>query len=201
MAESGRRDGKAADGAGGDRIRRRGTFTLLEREESVCVALRGRGVPEKVTSGSSFAASAGPIPLTRVRFATAPNAPRCTRSSTMRRASTGPTPGSASNCSAVATSTSTGDDCVGDGGREGADAEVSTRARRLLGRRLLPRSLPCRRAESTATSWPSSARNDAGGTRSMAPATRRSRTDAPSNATAARKRSAFFSAGVGMARR
>ena len=76
-------------------------------EESVGVALGGRGVPENVTSDSSRAASAGPIPLTRRRFASEPKGPRFSRSATMRRAITGPTPGSASSCDAVAISTST----------------------------------------------------------------------------------------------
>ncbi len=64
-------------------------------------------MPENVTSDSSRAASAGPIPLTRLRFASEPNGPRFSRSVTILRAITGPTPGSTSSCAAVATSTST----------------------------------------------------------------------------------------------
>jgi hypothetical protein len=75
-------------------------------EESIGVALGGRGVPENVTSESSRAASAGPIPLTRRRFAKEPKGPRLSRSTIIRRASTGPMPGSPSSSLADAMSTS-----------------------------------------------------------------------------------------------
>ena len=179
-------------------------------EESVGVALGGRGVPENVTSESSRAASAGPIPLTRLRFASEPKGPRFSRSATIRRAITGPTPGSASSCAAVAISTSTL-----ARGNVGAALPLGARAalpesspdklsgsarRRPRARRGLFLPFPCfaRRAESTAASWPSSARASAAGTASIVPTARNARTEAPRRPTLARKRSAFFSAGVGM---
>ena len=178
-------------------------------EESIGVALRGRGVPENVTSDSSREASAGPIPLTRRRFASEPNAPCFCRSATIRRASTGPTPGRASSCSAVAVSTSIlppGNARVGAplGGRV---PRVSRAGKLSGGRRCRPRSVrpfapPCftRRAESTAASWPSSAWMFPVGTFSIVPTALSARTDAPRRMTLARKRRAFFSAGVGIPR-
>ena len=177
-------------------------------EESIGVALRGRGVPENVTSGPRRAARAGPIPLTRRRFASEPKAPCLSRSAMIRRASTGPTPGSASSSSADATSTSIfvarnatlvlplGSRC---------SATVSRPDKLSGGSRWRPRGFApfarpfcTRRAESTAASWPSSACMFDSGTWSIVPTARNARTEAPRSATLARKRRAFFSAGVGM---
>lgn len=126
----------------------------------------------------------------------------------MRRASTGPTPGNASSCSALAISTSIF--AVGNarfalplGARW---SSVESRAGKLSGgNRWRPRDcfafpfpLFAPRAESTASSWASSARVLTGGAFSIEPTARSARTDAPSSATLARKRRAFFSDGVGM---
>jgi hypothetical protein len=53
-------------------------------------AFEGRAVPEKVTRPASADASAGPTPRTRSKPAREPNAPRESRSRTMRSASAGP---------------------------------------------------------------------------------------------------------------
>jgi hypothetical protein len=135
-------------------------------EESIGVALGGRGVPENVTSESSRAASAGPIPLTRRRFASEPKSPRFSRSTTMRRASTGPTPGSESSSLADAMSTSIlprRNATVGLPLGERRSVTLSLPDKLSGGSRCRPRpravfvfapSLPCftRRAESTAAS-------------------------------------------------
>jgi hypothetical protein len=185
-------------------------------EESIGVALGGRGVPENVTSESRRPESAGPIPLTRLRFASEPNGPRFSRSTMIRRARTGPTPGRALSWSAVARSTS----IFPPGNARIAfplgDRRVSpvSRAGKLSGGRrwrpglgdLLPRAFPApfpcfaRRAESTAASWFSIALEFAGASLSIVPTARNARTETPSSATLVRKSSAFFSAGVGMGR-
>ena len=171
------------------------------------MALGGRGVPENVTRESSRAASAGPIPLTRRKFVSEPKGPCWLRSAMMRRASTGPTPGSASSCSAVATSTSmrpAGNTCLEEPlgsrrmARESFPGKVSETGRRCRPRGFRPFALPAltRRAESTAASWPSNAETFVAGSFSIVPTARSARTDAPSKATLARKRRAFFSAGA-----
>ena len=168
-------------------------------------------MPENVTRESSRAASAGPIPLTRLRFATEPKGPRRSRSAMMRRARTGPTPGKASSSLAVAISTSIFD--VGNASRGlplGVPrCDVVSRSDKVSeGSRCLPRGLAVfpfaaftRRAESTAASWFWRARLSACGSFSIVPTARSARTDAPRRATLAMKRSAFFSAGVGMPHR
>ena len=127
----------------------------------------------------------------------------------MRRASTGPTPGNASSCSAVALSTSI---FVAGNARFAFPLgarwrSVESRAGKLSGGNrwrprgclIFPFPFFAPRAESTASSCASSARVLAGGTFSIVPTARSARTDAPSRATLARKRRALFSEGVGMA--
>ena len=159
-----------------------------------------------MTSGAIFAASAGPMPFTRSSACSEPNGPCASRSATMRPASAGPMPGSRSSSAALATSTSTVKSTRTStlpstlpspltGSRNatfGAAAGVGGRPRRdAVGRRLPPEAT----AESTAAICTASAVRsvaDAAGSRARQP-----RTPTPSAATAATKRRACRSAGVG----
>jgi len=155
------------------------------------------------------------MPRTRWKPSSDPNGPFASRSSTIRRARTGPMRGSASMASALATSRSTGCetafavaglvvvsarvDAVGDvsfaatfGGRRGPRPFRGRDFRAAL-------SVVC--AESTAASCRASAARVAGSECSSSRAARTTRTLAPSTMTPARNRSALRSAGVGMRRR
>jgi hypothetical protein len=176
-------------------------------------------VPENVTRSRSDAASAGPTPRTRSSCSNDPNAPRCSRSSTMRRASAGPILGNASMAAAFATSRSMG--ALGSvavvirvfmppsvGGNR-----VDAVSRRVAGREAgrLPFPLPVdraarssampARAESTSASCRASARRVAASSPPLPRAARTTRTPAPRTMTPARNSSACRSAGVGMGQR
>lgn len=137
-----------------------------------------RDARENVTCGWSFAASDGPIPLTRSSPLTEPNGPRAARSATIRLASAGPIPGSRSSSATPATSRFTG-------ARTGASIFAEGGGSRVDGLRA-PATVT---AESTAAIWAASAdRSIADGAAS--PIERQPRTPTPRAATAATKRRA-----------
>lgn len=168
----------ASHGAGARRRRRGGAGSL-----------RGRGTPEKVTRGASRAASAGPTPRTRCSSSSEPYAPCSARSARIRAARPGPIPGSDSSAaeSARSTSTVTGGAGTAGGGRCGR-ARFRAPARGARAAESAARS--CRSSAPTVSPVPAYRVGDGSRTR---------RTPAPSRASAARKRSAFDSAGVGTA--
>ena len=188
-------------------------------------------MPENVTRPRSNAASDGPTPRTRSNPSSDPNAPFALRSSTMRRASTGPIRGSRSMSDSVATSRSTSGTGCADVSRNTAlleDTRIDALRRAVRetdlvespamaesawvnrwprGRRtLLVFAPPFRvasfvRAESTAASCRDSAWRVAASDDPSSRAARTTRTLAPRTMTPARNRRALRSAGVGMARR
>lgn len=160
-----------------------------------------------------MAASAGPIPRTRWSPSIEPNGPAESRSATIRAARLGPMPGSRSSSSAEAWSRSTGplrpSGAFGRAGRvpgagglgarptaAGGGAAVGAAAAR---ERRAGRRPPEEIAESTAANcWARAARSSAGGAPAGCTA-RQPRTPSPRAATAATKRRALRSAGVGTA--
>lgn len=161
---------------------------------------RGR---ENVTWGPTRTASAGPIPLTRLRPASDPNGPCSRRSSTMRAASTGPIPGTVSISAASATSRSTGP--RGGAGARGAlsgpaGPGVARGDCRPVRLRAAAASVAADVAESTAAIWRARAATPAVSAVRSRPA-RNPRAPTPRAATAARNTNALRSACVAMAPR
>ena len=145
--------------------------------------LVGRGTPEKVTAESSFSTIEGPMPFTLCKPSKEPNGPNESRSATMRLASAGPTCLSATICSTLAVSRSTGPDGLGG---------VFFVLVRLDLRR------PDFRAESAARIWDSSAERALASFGLALWSVRIARPDAPRTRTIEKKMRALRSAEVGI---
>lgn len=175
----------------------------------------GRGTPEKVTTSRSDLAMAGPIPRTRCSPSMEPNAPNESRLATIRCASAGPMRGSDSIAATVARSRSSGPVAVGGwwlaaggwwlvvgGWWLDDDAAGRSRTRALALSpfffRLSSRLGELATAESTRAIWAASSPGEPAMTASPPRAARHALTPIPSAATAAKKTSAWRSAGVGM---
>lgn len=176
---------------------------LCDQSRSCLRTVRSRARPENIVTGSSSLSIAGPTPRTRPNSCSEPKAPNESRFATIRFASAGPTRGSLSSSSAVATSTSimsgNGNCCVPAASRaEPPDSPFAFTAdffeTRFRDDRLF-------RAESTACSCASTVSAPdatAAWASSRTSLFRHTCTLPPSSATPARKASACRSAAVGI---
>ncbi len=146
------------------------------------------------------------MPRTRWSPSSEPKGPAESRAAMIRAARAGPIPGSRSNSSAEARSGSMGPTRSGKGFTLPEDCAISGAVRPCVDpagvgvdRRACPlgRRPPAAMAESTAASWAARAARLVGGGAEAGDTARQPRTPSPRAATAATKRRALRSAGVG----